>query len=195
MCNFLFCISFLPAASSIVDAGSWKPTYLDHLPLIFQSSGTTQVGSTLVRWEAWDQDALFVFPLSPDVLVRLLGESYEVAGRVARSLGIETGGCDSEKKLYVLHLDGATINDEGRFGDWRTINGGYLRVIQGLYDPTLDVPRDSVLMYTEPDSPRSRVLVHELGHYWYDRFCMYRNSEVKTETFARAVGDAWQFSL
>jgi hypothetical protein len=44
--------------------------------------------------------------------VRLLGESYEVACRVARSLGIETGGCDSEKKLYVLHLDGATRGKE-----------------------------------------------------------------------------------
>jgi len=195
MCNFLFCISFLPATSSVVDADSWKPTYLDHLPLIFQSSGTTQVGSTLVRWEAWDQDALLVNPLSSEALVRLLGESYVVAGRVARSLGIETGGCDSEKRLYVLHLDSTTINDEDRFGGWRTINGGYLKVLYGIYDPTPDVLHDAVLMYSEPDFPRYHVLVHELGHYWYDRFCMYRNSEVKTETFARAVEDAWHFPL
>jgi hypothetical protein len=195
VCNFLFCISFLPAASTVVEADSWKPHYLDRLPLSLQSSGTTEVGATLVRWEAWDQDALLVFPISPEALVCLLGESYEAAGRVARSLGIETSGCDSEKKLYVLHLDGATINDEDRFGDWRTINGGHLQVIHGIYDPTPDVPHDAVLLYSEPDSPRSRVLVHELGHYWYDRLCMSRNSKVKTETFARAVEDAWLIPL
>ena len=170
---------------------SWRPDYLNGVALQFVGSGVTRVGATVARWEAWEQDSALVSSPPPGELERLLVETHEVAVRVADALEVSATDCGRPDQLRVVHLKPSTMNDEARFGGWRTVNGGYISVLHGLYDPTPEAPRDAVLAYTEPDAPRARVLVHELGHFWYSRFCVSGSASVTTERFARAVEREW----
>lgn len=193
MCPFLIGVALVLSPSAFAaDPTWWRPDYLDRLPLRFQGSGTTPVGPSVVRWEAWDEKVPWVSPLPTEALERVLRESFATATQVAGGLGASSEVCDLDKKLYLVHLDGDTIDDHQRFGDWLEIEDRSRQQLRGLYDPTGRPPHDAVLSYAEPEIPRSVVLVHELGHYWYDRWCLSRASNVDSEAFAEAVANLWK---
>ena len=169
----------------------WRPSYLDGLQLIPAGKGDTRIGTHVVHWQAFDEDALLVFPTSPGEIEQRLHESYAASMRVARALGAEPRDNERQATLYIVHLDAPTMDNDKRFGSWRDINGVHLYVLHGIYDPTPSVKNDAVLMYTEPDGPQARVLIHELGHYWYDRLRLGVTSGVSTERFAKAVEREW----
>ena len=60
-----------------------------------------------------------------------------------------------------------------------------------MHDPYGKNPALSAIMVTDhSDSKIDKVLLtHELGHYWFDRYCLDDNWKGSTESFAMAFQD------
>ncbi len=169
----------------------WRPSYLADVPLVLDHAGEVPVGRTLIAYDLRYEDDLLNFPMSASTLRTLTQEAYALSVRTARSLSLPVSDCKPDLDVHIVQLTYETMQRPG-FASFRTMWGKRYSALHGLYDPTVHVRRESVLAFTVGANLHTeRVFVHELGHYWYDRWCLYDAKGPNTEVFAEAVEQAY----
>jgi hypothetical protein len=183
-------IAALLVSNALAARSAW-PAYLSGIPLVPMGAGTITIGPTTIAYDFRAQDDVFVFPLEDQDLRRLAADAYRAARQVATRNRLPVADCKPDLDVHFVELSLTTLNSPV-FDSWRKVNGGYLTTIHGLYDPTVDVQRQSVILYASLGTVETReTVVHELGHYWFDRWCLYDKGSMKTEAFATQVEHAW----
>jgi hypothetical protein len=160
------------------------PDYLDGVPMLEHDAGILQAGPLTVRYDYRVQDHIFVFPPRPGGLAFVAAETYRAALEAARQHDLVVRDCKPNLDLHIVQIEQGVFA-RPVFDSWRRLNGQNYRTLYGIYDPTPDVKGQSVIAFV--DLSTNRVLAHEFGHYWYDRFCLYDADTVNTEAFARMV--------
>jgi len=187
----LLILTSLSLASS---DSSWEPRYLSGLSLFTTYEETTNIGSYKVKYDYSYEDKVLNTPYKREEITSLMGKSLFYSLIKVESMGLDPEDCKVDLNIHLVQLDGQTLNNNDRYGSWRNINGGNLVTIYGLYDPTIDLYRNSVISFMLLPQGSDYVIVHEMAHYWYDRFCIYEKSNMKTEDFAKYVEDAYKTS-
>jgi len=180
---------------SWASSSDWRPRYLSGLSLLGAYDDTILVDKYKVKYDYLYENNILNLPYKKEKLDFLINESYRFSVDKIHKLGINPVDCKTDLNVHLVHLEGSTINNDDRFGSWRTINGGNLTTIYGLYDPTIDVYRNSVISFMILPQGSDSLIIHEMAHYWYDRFCIYDENDIKTETFAKSVENAYIKSL
>lgn len=165
----------------------WQPRYLSGLPLLYSYDSTVNIDSYSVPYDYQYEDYYLNFPYKKDYFDNLVRQSYRYSVYQAKSLGAIISDCKVDLNVHLVQLDGQTLNKDDRFKSWRTVNGGNLAIIYGLYDPTPYLSENSVIVFSSVPRITNDIVLHELAHYWYDRFCLYESINLKTEEFAKAV--------
>jgi hypothetical protein len=183
-------IALLLVSDALAARSAW-PAYLSGIPLVPMGAGTITIGTTTIAYDFRVQDDVLMFPLEESKLHTRAADSYRAARQVAARSGLPAEDCKPDLDVHFVELLLPTLNSPA-FQSWRDVNGGYLSTIHGLYDPTVDVPRQSVILYASRLTVETQeIVVHELGHYWFDRWCLYDKGSMKTEAFAKQVEQAW----
>lgn len=180
---------------SWASSSDWKPRYLSGLPLLGVYSNTLIIKNYRVEYNYLYEDNIFNVPYDKNKLEFLINESYKYSINKINKLGINPIDCKDDLNVHIVQLEGQTLNNDDRFGSWRGVNGGYLVTIHGLYDPTVDNYRNSVISFMLLPEGSDHIIVHEMAHYWYDRFCIYDKSDIKTEVFAKSVENDYSIGL
>lgn len=188
-------LTLLLISLSWASNSDWKPRYLSGLPLLSPYQNSIMVGKYNVRYNFHYEDDILNDPYKKDRIEFLLNESLRYSLNKMSNLGIAPVDCKEDLNVHLVQLDGQTLNNDDRFGSWRKVNGGNLITIHGLYDPTIDTYRDSIIIYMLLPQNSDRVIFHEMAHYWYDRFCIYEKNSLKTEAFAKAVENDYTIGL
>lgn len=188
-------IALLLTSLSWASSSEWKPRYLSGLSLLEVYGEKLAIGGYRVEYDYSYEDDEYNTPYEKEILDSLMRESYRYSLNKIRKLGISPVDCKQDLNVHLVQLDGQTLNNDSRFGSWRAINGGNLVTIHGLYDPTVDTYRESVISFMLLPQGSNNVIVHEMAHYWYDRFCIYDKSNIKTETFAKSVESDYSLGL
>lgn len=179
--------ALLLTSLSWASSSDWKPRYLSGLSLSSGFETNLNIGQYQVQYDFQYEDEAFNLPYSKESLDRLFTKSFYYSTNKMKELNLSQSDCKNDLNVHLVQLDGQTLNNDDRFGSWRRINGGYLTSIHGLYDPTVSLYRDSVILFSLVTPTSNNVIVHEIAHYWYDRFCLYEKNTVTTEEFAKAV--------
>jgi hypothetical protein len=170
------------------DIKEWRPRYLAGLPLYQIYEETYKVEGYLVKYNFYYENVVFNIPYKKDVINELIKESYIFSTKKIKDMGVSQSDCKYDLNVHIVQVSLDTMNDNSRFKEWRTVNGEYeLEVLYGFYDPTINTYRNSIILYSSEARDVDRVILHEMAHYWYDRFCIYNLSNMKTETFAKSV--------
>lgn len=188
------CMNLLFVGASDALGADWKPTYLCGLSLDGAYGDTVVIDGYSVRYDYLHEDVCSIL-YSREQLHALLQESYRYSVHKIRALGMSAVDCKQDLNVHFVQLQTETLNDDRRFGSWRNVNGTWLFTIHGLYDPTVETYRESVISFISLPEGSDHLIVHEMAHYWYDRFCLYDSSELKTETFAKAVEQDYTLGL
>ena len=181
----------LLASLSWASSSDWRPRYLSGLSLFQGYEERVTLDNISVIYDFYYQDVIINPPYKKDKVDLLIRESFSLSVKKMQTLGVARSDCKQGLKVYIIQIDGDTLNDDARFGSWRSINGPRLRTMYGIYDPTPVSDDDSVLLFSLAAPSSDGVLVHEMAHYWYDRFCVYNNSSIKTEEFAKSIESAY----
>jgi hypothetical protein len=181
----------LLASLSWASSSDWKPRYLSGLSLFQSYKKNINLDTVTVNYDFYYQDVIINPPYKQEKVDLLIRESFSLSIKKMQSLGVARSDCKQGLKVNIIQIDGNTLNDDTRFGSWRSINGSRLRTMYGIYDPTPESDDNSVLLFSLAAPSSDGVLVHEMAHYWYDRFCVYNNSSIKTEEFAKSVESAY----
>jgi hypothetical protein len=188
-------LALLLVSLSWASNNDWRPRYLSGLPLLSPYKNTVLVDKYPVRYDYYYEDDILNQPYKKEKIESILNDSLRYSIHKMSSLGIPPVDCKDDLNVHLIQLSGQTLNNDDRFGSWRSVNGGNLVIIHGLYDPTIDVYRDSIIMYMLLPQNSDRVIFHEMVHYWYDRFCLYEKSSMKTETFVKSVENDYIIKL
>ena len=89
--------------------------------------------------------------------------------------------------VQVYHVTMPVLNSN-RFGNWQESNRVshmYDSNIWALFDPMFNEEYDSAIYLTDHGRYNESSFAHELGHYWYDRYCVYNYWSGGGEPFAR----------
>lgn len=173
---------------SMASSSNWEPRYLSGLSVLMRYEEAVDIDTYTVKYDFSYEDS-DELPLSYDkkTINLLIRDSYIYSSNRMKKLGIKKEDCKSNLNVHIIHLKEDTINDDPNFDFWRTINGQNISTIHGFYDPTVNVYRNSVIGFVQLPTGSKHVIVHEMAHYWYDRFCIYEKSNIKTEDFAKSV--------
>lgn len=181
----------LLASLSWASSSDWRPRYLSGLSLFQSYKESVNLDNISVNYDFYYQDVIINPPYKQEKVDLLIKESFILSTKKMQSLGVARSDCKQGLKVNIVQIDGDTLNDDTRFGSWRSVNGSRLRTMYGIYDPTPESDDNSVLLFSLSAPSSDGVLVHEMAHYWYDRFCVYNNSSIKTEEFAKSVESAY----
>jgi hypothetical protein len=115
-----------------------------------------------------------------------LKTSNQYFKKYANKNNIQLAECNNAT-LEIFVVDMAVINSTDRY-PWTT---NTVSERWALYDPYDRNPGLSVIILTDHnDSVIDSVLfAHELGHYWYDKYCLMNQLSGTTEDFAIAFQD------
>jgi hypothetical protein len=171
---------------SWASGSAWEPRYLSGLSLLESYETTAYIGHYKIEYEYLYEDNVVNMPYKKDKIEYLMRKSLEYSIDKINQMSIKFYDCKDDLDIHLIQLTGQTLNKSDRFGSWKRLNGSNLEVIYGLYDPTVDVYRNSIIIFS-PINTSDYVIVHEMAHYWYDRFCLYEHSEMQTEYFAKSV--------
>jgi hypothetical protein len=173
--------------TSLVFAGDdWKPRYLSGLPIIHQNTSTINIQSYDIKVSIYFESSDSYQKFSYEKILFLIKKSFLFSERKIEDLGLSKNDCKDDLNIHLVQSSIDTLNS-GQFDLWKTINGNNLSTIHGFYDPTINVYRNSVIAFVPHIKASDAIFVHEMAHYWFDRFCIYNQSSIGTETFAKAV--------
>lgn len=95
--------------------------------------------------------------------------------------------CRPKENVNLYWVSFSTLNDETKFYSWKSENGN-IRDIVAMYDPiSINSDHAVILLTVQNRFDNESTIVHEIGHYWYDRFCWERSWVGGTEKFAQAL--------
>jgi len=174
---------------SWASSNDWKPRYLSGLSLSRGYENNVQINNYHVKYDFSYENVIYNSPYNKDEIDRLIYKSFDYSISKMSDLKLQQIDCKQDLNVHFVQLDGQTLNNDSRFGSWRRLNGANLTTIHGIYDPTISLYRDSIILFTLINPTSNNVVVHEMAHYWYDRFCLYEKNTINTEEFARAVED------
>ncbi len=122
---------------------------------------------------------------SPEYIKTTIYNSWNLLRRYMTERGISTTDCRFDYNLNIFILNKSVLDNIVRH-DGYVVNGSTAtHGIDGLYDPTPKIPKESAIMLANiTDSVNDIVFYHEMSHYWFDRLCV-----------ARTVSDTEQFAL
>ena len=97
--------------------------------------------------------------------------------------------CKRNNTLDIYEVSLEQLNDRRRFPMDRVPGAGaLLGVVWGYFEPQGFSSENDVIVVTSRDAlSNSRVLYHEIAHYWYSAFCLERYTTLTSEEFAMAV--------
>lgn len=188
-------LALLLVSLSWASGNDWRPRYLSGLPILKSYQNTVLVDKYTVKYDFYYEDHILNEPYRKDKVEVLLNDSLRYSLNKISDLGITPVDCKNDLNVHIVQLREQTLNDDDRFGSWRGVNGGNLAVIHGLYDPTIGTYRNSIILYTLIPYNSNLIIFHEMAHYWYDRFCIYEKSSIKTETFVKAIENDYAMDL
>jgi hypothetical protein len=171
---------------SWASGSGWEPRYLSGLSLLESYETTAYIGGYKIEYEYLYENNVVNMPYKKDKIEYLMNKSLQYSVDKINQMSIKIHDCKDDLDIHLIQLTGQTLNKSDRFGSWKRLNGSNLEVIYGLYDPTVEVYRNSVIVFSLLNTT-DYVIVHEMAHYWYDRFCLYEQSEMHTEAFAKSV--------
>ena len=173
----------------------WRPRYLSGLSLLEAYQDNLIIENYSIEYDYSYEDNISNIPYKKEKLNFLLKESYRYSINKIHKLGITPIDCKDDLNVHFVQLDGQTLNNNERFGSWKTINNETLDTLYGVYDPTIGTYRNSVISFMILPEGSNSLIIHEMSHYWYDRFCIYDASSMKTETFAKSVENDYSLGL
>jgi hypothetical protein len=173
---------------SVASSSDWRPRYLSGLSIFTRYEEVVHVDQYTVNYDfSYENNDQLPPSYDKKSINLLIRDSYIYSVDKIRELKIKKEDCKSNLNVHIIHLSEDTINEDSSFDFWRTINGQNISVIHGFYDPTVNVYRNSIIGFVQLPNGSEHVIVHEMAHYWYDRFCVYDKSNIKTEDFAKSV--------
>jgi hypothetical protein len=104
-------------------------------------------------------------------------------------LGLLDRQCAPNEFLEIYEISESQLNDPKRFpadfvGNIALGRGSLL----GFYDPRNSESYIDAIVITAHDNTESyRIVVHELAHYWYARFCLQDRAPFTSEQFALKI--------
>lgn len=109
-----------------------------------------------------------------------------------KSLSLTMVECQDISKLEVYEVDMAFLNDQRIFNEWKSTAPPNAQKIWALYDPRNNESGVASIILTDHGGYNSEVFAHEIGHYWYDRFCLGAQYNNQVEPFALAFEEYYK---
>lgn len=102
------------------------------------------------------------------------------------------GDCKPNDIIEIYEVESKVLNDEKRFDIKKIITDN----IWGFYDPRVSEDYvDSIVLTSHGRTANYTVLVHEIAHYWYSRFCLESYASVSSEQFATLIQNRIDWSI
>lgn len=111
-------------------------------------------------------------------------ELYIISKKIllyAEKLNLPIEECRYRTDLEIYLIPEQVLNDQQYFG-WEKPN----QKILGLFEPLAD-RQTSVIVVSVEKTYDPKILVHELGHYWYHRLCWDLYSSRSSESIAQEL--------
>jgi len=179
-------IPLLLLSSLVFSSESWKPRYLSGLPLIQEDLVYFSNEKINVNYSLNYEDGLVKNNFNQNRINYLINISYNLSLSRMKKMNIEIFDCKKDLNVHIFKISIQSLNGS-EMNSWKSVNGNYISTVHGFYDPTVDIYRNSIISFTPQLLNSDAIFVHEMAHYWYDRYCVYDFSNIKTETFARSV--------
>lgn len=99
--------------------------------------------------------------------------------------------CKPYDIIEIYEVDLKVLNDENRFEIKKSIP----QDIWGFYDPRANENYiDSIVLTSHGKMANYTVLVHEIAHYWYSRYCLENYTDMSSEQFATLIQNKIEWS-
>jgi hypothetical protein len=121
--------------------------------------------------------------ISPDFIDYNVERISEMAFDYMNKRDLNLTQCKNVTVLEIYNIAYNILNNHTIFNGWQDANPQY-KEIAALYDSRSTEKGPVSLILTNQGNANQIYFAHEMGHYWYDRFCLGGQVNYDKEAFA-----------
>jgi hypothetical protein len=129
--------------------------------------------------------------ISREFIDETIRKASSLSFEYMKSLNLTRIECQNLNTIEVYEVEMSFLNDQGIFNEWKS-TAPDAQKIWALYDPRNKESGVASIILTDHGDWNPEVFAHEIGHYWYDRFCLGTQYNYQVEPFALAFEEYYK---
>jgi hypothetical protein len=120
---------------------------------------------------------------SPQTIAEQIRYDSNLFFQFAEERNFKLVQCKDNSNLEIFMVPDSVLNDHELFNQWQA-NYQQIPNIVGLYDARNEESGVSAIILIDRGFQTNKIFAHEMGHFWYDRFCLGTQFNYQVELFA-----------